>query len=1260
MAITTSAVFMIMIGTPPIEAAGHQTSPPSEYRCILSVRLAACPSRQNAGFVRTAEDCIATMDITMKRNCLMLGLILFASGTTAAQSVNIALPLRSAVVTTSDVREYGSHQVKPGLLLDENPDTFWESQPTAGPKWVMVDLRFARHVTALQFDLPAAAPAQQFAVDVRDIEADAWRMVHEGELTSPGLVDVAMDVMTDRVRVRIDTTKDDPLRISDMRVMTDERSPVEPGWQGHWIWGHVKEGTISRPDTVRVRRRFHIDDIDALRSAFVQSSVDDAYKLYVNGHYMGLRGNRPPTVFDIREHLVASENVIALTLVDTGGAAGYAGEVVLNYQTDGVAHTELIPTDESWRYVTELPEGAIWTVVDYADDDWLAVDVMFDPPPAGPWGQIDYHALAFNPDHLFIESQTVASRTIKPGVWLTGELTMSIAAPIAHDYALKFELATPPPSPANADMRVAEQVIWPPTPTSAWQPGKAYRVPVRVWIDHWAPHGDVPITLTAVGDGRIARLGDSDGPLVLGSVHIDRLSQPPVNEPVDVQVRMHGDAPVMLLDGEPAAPVILTQFAISHRVMHEWSGTDIKLYRIGTGGNVITTPDKQDEVFANTVAQLEFDVERIRRYVPDAKLLLLVMLRTDTAWTDARPDELVVNGNGDRGHGHSLASGKWRDDASAFVERLVRHVEQQPWGGRVINYTFAAGGGGEFHHYQRGMGLVERDEAFAGDFSKPAIQAFRVWLRERYDDVTALRAAWRDDAVTFDTALPTSDRLVGTAEQGFFRDPAAAQDVIDYFTWLAHHNGQNLVAFCRAAKRAATRNVLCGGYYGYLKLNNQYPASLVDNGHGAFGEVIDDPSVNVIPLPYSYTFRNGATAFTQNSLPQSLHVRGKLFWAELDNRTWVSCGEHAYAQASHEETIHLQRRDIGASVCEQTGYWWLDFAAGTQGQRSIPWFTDPDVVADMQRSVELFDQQIAEPFETKAEIAVFVDHGTPINMDIYASIPGYNTETRMLGESIPAIGVPSDWYSLSDLKFDFVADQYKVYVFLNAYRLTAEQRQFITQRLQRDGKTLVWLWGSGYVVHNEGLSLDAMTQVTGMHFDLTGQWQDSTINLLADHPLTRISHEQTMLMRDTHISYFRNRPFFEKRLAPVFWPIDDDIDVVGRFAFNDAPAPGLAVRKLDDWTSVWCGIPYLDPGVLRAIAEQAGVHIYLDDHVASLHAGGRFISIHNDTTPLDTTLHLPQPCDVFDAFSGEQLGTNTNTLPIKIAPAHTLTLRLSR
>ena len=72
------------------------------------------------------------------------------------------------------------------------------------------------------------------------------------------------------------------------------------------------------------------------------------------------------------------------------------------------------------------------------------------------------------------------------------------------------------------------------------------------------------------------------------------------------------------------------------------------------------------------------------------------------------------------------------------------------------------------------------ETGLADDYSEPARRYFGAWLRERYGAVEALREAWQDDSVTFDTVQIPSLAERDASQDGYFKDPLAERASIDY------------------------------------------------------------------------------------------------------------------------------------------------------------------------------------------------------------------------------------------------------------------------------------------------------------------------------------------------------------------------------------------------------------------------------------------------------------------------------------------------
>ena len=106
------------------------------------------------------------------------------------------------------------------------------------------------------------------------------------------------------------------------------------------------------------------------------------------------------------------------------------------------------------------------------------------------------------------------------------------------------------------------------------------------------------------------------------------------------------------------------------------------------------------------------------------------------------------------------------------------------------------------------------------------------------------------------------------------------------------------------------------------------------------------------------------------------------------------------------------------------------------------------------------------------------------------------------------------------------------------------------------------------------------------------------------------------------------------------------VDEKGRFKTGGEFEPTLAVKKLEHWTSIWCGVPDLPAVLLRGIAKSAGVHIYdgADDFVCANRA---MVAVHTRYTG-KRTIRLPRPCKIIDAFSDEVIAEGATSFDVHL------------
>ena len=205
--------------------------------------------------------------------------------------------------------------------------------------------------------------------------------------------------------------------------------------------------------------------------------------------------------------------------------------------------------------------------------------------------------------------------------------------------------------------------------------------------------------------------------------------------------------------------------------------------------------------------------ERVLEADPQAHFHLRIHLRMQEWWLKLYPEEREIPsvGEGQLPVTQSFASQVWHRQAKDFLRAYVEAFREAGLEDRVFAYQVGAGNTSEWVKGDLSMDSV------CGDYSVPMRRHFQAWLRREYgEDTAALRQAWADPAVDFDTAVvPAAEAQLRTLHFTF-RDPRREQQVIDYFRCLADLCGDLVVDFCRTVKQATGGRALAGAFFGYL------------------------------------------------------------------------------------------------------------------------------------------------------------------------------------------------------------------------------------------------------------------------------------------------------------------------------------------------------------------------------------------------------------------------------------------------------------
>ena len=597
---------------------------------------------------------------------------------------------------------------------------------------------------------------------------------------------------------------------------------------------------------------------------------------------------------------------------------------------------------------------------------------------------------------------------------------------------------------------------------------------------------------------------------------------------------------------------------------------------------------------------------------PDGYLLPRLQFVPTNYWARTHPEQLAKYSNGFEGDA-SLASTEFWADCVDALDALIAHFSDPatPGGDRVIGF-----------HLDRGEWFYDATSGY--DLSQPNQTAFQNWLHAKYQNLYALRAAWHDAAVMFEDAqIPawpgvaavlkkTDTALYSTRREGRWPDYAQfASDIV----------AEIISGLAEAIKTLSQNRLLVAASYGYtLEF-----AARNDSGHLALGKLLSSPHLDIVAGPNSYAGRGVGSPSAFGAPLDSVALRGKLWLVEDDTKTFLADAEtddtYNPKIASGADTQAIHQRHFGAALAHRAGVTWMDLWG--QG-----WLQSQDIwreLGALARESARWEQLVPSP-PPVPDVAVFVDE---------ASLAYLKTDSNGLGASLVSrtrdlllkAGGSVGFYLQSDVLLPNFPDA-KLYLFLNALRLTTEERSAIREKLQKPGKTLAWLYAPG-VFDENGPSSEEAGEVVGMAL------RQQPWNSRGGSAATEIKHPITDKIRGV------KKLGTDEILNPLFAVTDPQAIVIAEYAATGAAS--LAVREHKaGWKSVFFGDPALTIELLRGLYAYAGIPIY-DAQDDSVYAGADgSLTIHGSFTG-QRTINLPRKASVYDVFDGKIIATNARS-----------------
>ena len=804
-----------------------------------------------------------------------------------------------------------------------------------------------------------------------------------------------------------------------------------------------------------------------------------------------------------------------------------------------------------------------------------------------------------------------ASATVNAGSDASLQLSLAAGEPLRGDYSLFVRLMHD--GKPWQTWRVA-----PPMPTSQWKPGTPVEMPaVTTHFPLFAPGGTYEVQ---------ARLGWTDLTAEDGKETLINLTVKPRRPgPVPkAEIRGHNGVPTLFIDGKPnAAMAYMTYNRKEPKYFRDFGQVGVNLATFSATSDFSYYDLAPPTWLAPDVfdySQFDQRIVSILEANPNAYLFPRVYVSAPPWWCEKYPDEVARQADKNNTEGYFSPgapfawprSEKWRQDAGMALRKFIEHVRSSPYADRVIGYHIAGLHSEEWFYYN----IMGQELSYWG-YDKASLAAFRKFIEKRYGTVDALRKAWKDPAVDFaSAAVPSKEDRLKT-DLGFFRDPAKSRRVIDFHLYYNDTVADTIEYFARLVKDANGRESLFGTFYGYMFELSGSPES----GHMALERLLRCPDLDFITAPSSYSFRPvgaGCSAFM--SVTEAIKLHGKLWFNENDYSTPLV--PNFVDQKNLDDFVAVQKRELAHTICLGTGMWWFDISGG--------WYDSPDFMKAIGEMNAVGEKSIGFDRASAAEVAVVIDEESMCYRE------ERNELARLLlyfqRDQFHRLGAPFDCVFLNDLE---KLRPYKLYVFLNTFRLDAKQRAAIDAVVKKDGKTAVWVYAPGFV--GDSLSDEGVSSVTG-------------IRVAHSMESTPVKITITDVNDDVTKGLTQNAGWGDKAgFSPVFFCEDGSAKTLG--VLDGIGKPGLAVKRFPGWTSVYCAAPNLPSWLLRSIARAAGVQI-LTETDDPLYANRSFLALHTNAAG-ERVLRFAAPTSLFEVFDRKQVARDVREVKVDLPAKHT-------
>ncbi|NOR15432.1 MAG: hypothetical protein GQ544_06995 [Candidatus Aminicenantes bacterium] len=363
----------------------------------------------------------------------------------------------------------------------------------------------------------------------------------------------------------------------------------------------------------------------------------------------------------------------------------------------------------------------------------------------------------------------------------------------------------------------------------------------------------------------------------------------------------------------------------------------------------------------------------------------------------------------------------------------------------------------------------------------------------------------------------------------------------------------------------------------------------------------------------------------------SLRIHNKLYLFEDDTRTHTN--DHpAYGRARDlQESTAILKRNLAYIATHGHGVWWL-INQGHMDPTYEPAFKP--LIKSFQELGTFIQYTNRTP---SAEVAVLLDDESFFYETVKNELDfPLIFKQRLVG--LPRMGAPFDVYLLHDF-LEGRLRPYKLYIFLNAFRLDEHRRSALKKELRRGGRTAVWIYAPGYI--KDMPAVENIEDITGIKVASHDRPWPSYIHITNyQHALTQNLTQDVTWGTDS-------------RLAPLFHVEDPEAVELGQVVYSQGRCRvGYALKKFPEWTSIYSAVPNLPSAVLREIARTAGVHLYSEKGDV-LYATSELLGVHTlsgGTRRFELTRNVEI---VYDLFNRKAIAEGVRFFEVSLDPVST-------